>query len=159
MPSQRVHDTTCLAVAGFLAVGALVSGRESLYAAAGAVSGIFVHPDWDYAEIRGVLADLGPLRYLVKPYGWAVPHRCFLSHGPIIGTAGRLAYIFVPLWLLLQICQALDYCSTNWVSRLVVTDFFWWAVLGLAIVDTFHTVMDAITTGFKRFLRQLIRGA
>ena len=53
----------------------------------------------------------------------------------------------------------MGYCSTNWVSRLVATGFFWWAVLGLAIVDTLHALMDAVTTGFKRFFGQLLRGA
>jgi uncharacterized metal-binding protein len=41
----------------------------------------------------------------------------------------------------------------------VAMEFFWWVVLGLAIVDTLHAVMDAITTGFKRFFHQLLRGA
>ncbi len=159
MPSQKVHDVSCLAVAGLLVVGGLVRGRESLYMAAGAALGTLVHPDWDYAEIRGVVADLGPFKYFVKPYGLAVPHRSFISHGPLIGTAGRLAYILTPLWLLAQACQAMGYCSTNWVSRLVAARLFWWAVLGLAIVDTLHALMDAVTTGFKRFFGQLLRGA
>jgi len=159
MPSQKVHDTSCLVVAGLLAIGGLVKGRESLYMAAGAALGTLVHPDWDYAEIRGVVADLGPFKYLVKPYGRAIPHRSFLSHGPIIGTVGRLVYILVPLWLLAQFCKAEGYCSTNWISKLVATEFFRWAVLGLATVDTLHAVMDAVTTGFKRFFHQLFRGA
>ena len=159
MPSQKVHDVSCLAVAGLFAAGGLVGGRRSLCMAAGAALGTLVHPDWDYAEIRGVVADLGPFKYLVKPYGLAIPHRSILSHGPIIGTAGRLVYILVPLWLLAQACLAMGYCFTNWISRLVATESFWWVVLGLAIVDTLHTVMDAVTTGFKRFLHQLLRGA
>lgn len=69
-------------------------GRESLYMAAGAALGTLVHPDWDYAEIPGVVADLGPLKYLMKLYGLAIPHRSLLSHGPIIGTAGRLARLW-----------------------------------------------------------------
>ncbi|MGA9350278.1 MAG: DUF2227 family putative metal-binding protein [Anaerolineae bacterium] len=158
MPSQQVHDASCLVVAGLLAVGGLVRGRESLYMAAGAALGTLVHPDWDYAEIRGVVADLGPFKYLVKPYGLAIPHRSILSHGPIIGTVGRLAYIFIPLWLLTQICKAKGYCPTNWISTLVAAEFFWWVVLGLMIVDTLHAVMDAVTTGFKRFFHQLFRG-
>lgn len=159
MPSQKVHDNSCLAVAGLLAVGGLVKGHEYFYMAAGAALGTLVHPDWDYAEIRGVVSDLGPFKYLVKPYGLAVPHRCILSHGPIIGTAGRLAYILIPLWLLTQTCVAMGHCSTNWISSLIAKEYFWWAVLGLAIADTLHTVMDAVTTGFKRFSHQLLRGA
>jgi uncharacterized metal-binding protein len=157
MPSQKVHDTSCLAVAGLLAVGGLVKGPKPFYMAVGAIVGMFVHPDWDYAEIRGVVAELGPFKYLVRPYGLAIPHRCMLSHGPIIGTAGRLVYIFLPLWLLNQVCKAAGYCSTNWIGNLVTTEFFWWVVLGLALVDTLHAVMDAVTTGFKRFFHQLLR--
>jgi uncharacterized metal-binding protein len=159
MPSQKVHDASCLAVASLLAVGGLVWGHKSLYMAVGAALGTLVHPDWDYAEIRGVVADLGPFKYLVKPYGLAIPHRSLLSHGPIIGTVGRLVYILVPLWLLAQACKAADHCPANWISKLVATEFFWWMALGLAIVDTLHAVMDAITTGFKRFFHQLFRGA
>jgi len=159
MPSQKAHDASCLAVAGLLAVSGLVWGHKSLYMAAGAALGTLVHPDWDYAEIRGVVAELGPFKYLVKPYGLAIPHRSFLSHGPIIGTVGRLVYIFIPLLLLAQFCKAGGYCSTNWISKLMATEFFWWMALGLATVDTLHAVMDAITTGFKRFFHQLFRGA
>lgn len=159
MPSHQVHDPSCLAVAGLLAVGGLVKGHEFFYMAAGAALGTLVHPDWDYAEIRGVVAELGPFRHLVKPYGLAIPHRSILSHGPMIGTAGRLVYIFLPLWLLVQICKAMGYCPTNWISKLVATEFFWWVALGLAIADTLHAVMDAVTTGLKRFFHQLLRGA
>jgi uncharacterized metal-binding protein len=157
LPSQKVHDASCLAVAGLLAVGGLVKGPEPFYMAVGAIVGMFVHPDWDYAEIRGVVAELGPFKYLVKPYGSAIPHRSFLSHGPIIGTVGRLAYIFVPLWLLAQACKATGYCPANWISKWVAAEFFWWMALGLAIVDTLHAAMDAVTTGFKRFFHQLLR--
>jgi len=159
LPPQKVHDMSCLAVAGVLAAGGLVWGHKSLYMAAGAALGTLVHPDWDYAEIRGVVAELGPLKYLVKPYGLTVPHRSFISHSPIIGTAGRLAYILVPLWLLAEACKAGGYCSTNWINKLLAMEFFWWIALGLAIVDTLHAVMDAVTTGFKRFLHQLVSGA
>jgi len=80
--------------------------------AAGAILGMLIHPDWDHAEVKGVVADLGPFKLLVKPYGKAIPHRSFLSHGPLIGTAGRLAYILFPFG------SFFDFSIAEGISRL-----------------------------------------
>jgi uncharacterized metal-binding protein len=127
--------------------------------AAGAILGMLIHPDWDHAEVKGVVADLGPFKLLVKPYGKAIPHRSFLSHGPLIGTAGRLAYILFPFWLLFRFFHSRGYLSLNWIEWLFNSEFFWWMAFGLIVVDSLHTLMDLVTTGFKRFIGQLLRGA
>ena len=159
MPSQKVHDTSCLALSALLATAGLVTFRSPFISmAVGAAAGVFVHPDWDYAEIRGVVADLGPLKYLVKPYGWAVPHRHWFSHAPLVGTAGRLVYIFLPLLLLAQLPVVAGMLSFNPVWALLRTPQFWWGALGLALADTLHFAMDMAVTGVKRFMRQLLRG-
>lgn len=53
MPSQNVHDATCLITAELLATCGIVQGPRAFQMAAGAALEVFVHPDWDYAEIRG----------------------------------------------------------------------------------------------------------
>ena len=159
MPSQRVHDTSCLALSALLATAGVVALKGALFPmAAGAAAGTLIHPDWDYAEIRGVVADLGPLKYLVKPYGWAVPHRHWISHAPLVGTAGRLAYIFLPLLILAQLLVMAGALPFNPVWALLRTPQFWWGALGLALADTLHFAMDMAVTGVKRFVGQLLRG-
>lgn len=157
MPSQKVHDVSCLTLAGLLAAGGLTLGRLPLLGmAGGAALGTLIHPDWDYAEIKGVVRELGPFRYLVKPYGFLIPHRSFLSHGPLIGTMGRLAYMLVPLWLLNCLLQGLGLVSANVVGWLLGQEPFWWVAWGLVMADTLHALMDMWVTGAKRFIRQML---
>lgn len=159
MPSQKVHDASCLALSVLLGMAGLVSFKAPFFPmAAGTAAGVFIHPDWDYAEIRGVVADLGPLKYLVKPYGWAIPHRHWFSHAPLIGTAGRLAYVFLPLLLLAQLAVMAGVLRFNPVWAFLRTPQFWWGALGLALADTLHFAMDMAVTGVKRFIGHLLWG-
>jgi len=159
MPSQKVHDTVSLALASVFTAGGFLSMNPNLFClAGGAAMGTLVHPDWDYAEIKGVVADLGPFKYLVKPYGILVPHRHWFSHTPIIGTAGRLLYIFVPLWILAQALVVVGIFTVNPIGQLASQPRSWWVALGLAVADFLHFVMDMWVTGTKRFLHQLLRG-
>ncbi len=154
MPSQKVHDVSCLAAAALVASAGVVLWNMPLLAvSAGTAMGIFIHPDWDYAEARGVLAELGPLRYLVKPYGLLVPHRHWFSHLPVVGTLGRVLYIMLPLLLL-----GFGFPGGNPIPALLRNRYFWFGLLGLSLADTLHFVLDMVQTGFKRFIRQLARG-
>ncbi len=154
MPSQKVHDVSCLLGAGITASVGVIFWKMPLFAISGGMAmGALIHPDWDYAEARGVLAELGPLKYLVKPYGLLIPHRHWLSHLPVVGTIGRVVYIMLPLLIL-----GFSFPSGNPVPGLLRNQYFWYAFLGLSIADTIHFALDMAQTGFKRFLRQLIRG-
>ncbi len=154
MPSQKVHDASCLAGAGIIAsVGVALWNMPLLAVSAGMGMGIFIHPDWDYAEARGVLAELGPLKYLIKPYGLLVPHRHWFSHLPVVGTLGRVLYIMLPLFIL-----GFSFPSGNPTFDILRNRYFWFGLLGLSLADTIHFLSDMVQTGFKRFLRQLLRG-
>jgi uncharacterized metal-binding protein len=121
---------------------------------------------------------LAPLRYLWValwwPYAKLIPHRSFCSHGPLVGTAGRL------LWLLL-ICPlqiglgagigmavlgmlAGEPTSPVEVLQLALevravlsppirTPFWLAAALGLALSDAAHAVMDP-----RHLFRHRVRG-
>ena len=59
------------------------------------VSGLIFGPDLDLYSFH--YKRWGKLRWLWKPYQKAIKHRSIWSHGPIVGTIGRLLYL--SLWL------------------------------------------------------------
>ena len=76
------------------------------------------------------------------PYGKLVPHRSIWSHGPIIGTLGRLLYLFclpVLIWWLLALTGPL---SPPYVVLPAKSALLRQGVLGLAISDALHTLFD-----------------
>lgn len=109
MPDGRTHDELTLVVGAFLApisYGLLFGddvARTAVFIGSHVVSGLLFSDDLDTHSIeyrRWRL--LGPLWW---PYQKLIPHRSWLSHGPIIGPALRILY-FAALcsliaWLLL----------------------------------------------------------
>jgi len=76
-------------------------------------------------------------RALWYPYAWAFPHRSIWSHGPLIGTAIRLAYLSIPT---IALSHALGIGLNDvpaWAWRLLPA-----VVAGLAANDVMHFVMD-----------------
>ena len=59
------------------------------------VSGLIFGPDLDLYSFH--YKRWGKLRWLWKPYQKAIKHRSIWSHGPIIGTVGRILYL--GLWV------------------------------------------------------------
>ncbi len=59
------------------------------------VSGLIFGPDLDLYSFH--YKRWGMLRWLWRPYQQAIKHRSIWSHGPIIGTVGRIFY--VGLWV------------------------------------------------------------
>ncbi len=59
------------------------------------VSGLIFGPDLDLYSFH--YKRWGILRWLWRPYQKAIKHRSIWSHGPIIGTVGRILYL--GLWL------------------------------------------------------------
>jgi uncharacterized metal-binding protein len=59
------------------------------------VSGLIFGPDLDLYSIH--YKRWGKLRWLWQPYQQALKHRSIWSHGPIIGTIGRIMYL--SLWV------------------------------------------------------------
>jgi uncharacterized metal-binding protein len=143
-----------------LAAGFLLSGGWQ--EAVGALTGVLLSPDLDVD--RGFSGDAYIRNRFgrVFEFGWDVfwyPYRKFakhgslISHGPIIGTTGRLLYLFVALlifyFILKMIFPHLD----------VTQELVWWwetavryrrVIVGLAGSDFIHYMLDLLTTEHKQ---------
>lgn len=79
------------------------------------------------------------------PYRKIVPHRHAVSHFPLVSTFLRFTYLFLPIFLLFPTILGLN--SPNLLE-------FWgfWVFLGTVLADCLHTVMDLLSSYFKRIL-------
>ena len=98
MPSGRTHDRITLwslpLVTG-LSFWQTGNGSLTLLVASGFLAGGLVFgPDLDTRSIQ--YKRWGWLRWIWIPYQQQLPHRSLLTHGPIVGTLLRIAYI--SLW-------------------------------------------------------------
>ena len=111
--------------------------------------GTVLSPDLDHdwrTESEQILWRLSPalgLPFTVawSAYAFAVPHRSFFSHFPIVGTLGRLLYVAALLWLAQVHLRAVG----------LDVDAFWFTenprpvlamCCGLAVADCLHWLMD-----------------
>jgi uncharacterized metal-binding protein len=107
MATGRTHDRTTLLVA--LPFGLLwgpVLGGQGIAVATLAflLGGLWLSPDLD--TVSRATARWGPLRPLWWPYRRLLRHRSLLSHSPVLGSAGRLAYLLTVLALLRLLADA-----------------------------------------------------
>jgi uncharacterized metal-binding protein len=101
MASGRAHDraTTVLALPfGLLWGPSLGAPGVAIASLAFLVGGLWLSPDLD-THSRAT-ARWGPLRQLWWPYRRLLRHRSLVSHSPVLGSAGRLAYLLGVLALL-----------------------------------------------------------
>lgn len=107
MASGRAHDraTTLLALPFGLLWGPAL-GPEGMAVACLAflLGGLWLSPDLDTAS--RATARWGPLQGLWWPYRRLLRHRSLLSHSPLIGTSGRLAYLLIALALMRWLAEA-----------------------------------------------------
>jgi uncharacterized metal-binding protein len=129
LSSGRTHRiiTLCavpVTVGAALALGGGLPGASQ--AAAGCIAAIWINPDLDlnYGPL--------PLRVLFWPYRRAIPHRSILSHGPIIGTIGRIAYLY---GLALLLCAVVGW-------PLVSLGDCPWLCGTLGFCDILHAIAD-----------------
>ena len=114
-------------------------------ATTGCLAGILLTPDLDQIGISksewALVRRLGPIGFLWMAF-WALyarllPHRHWLSHAPVIGTLGRLAYLAVPsvvLWLVLG-CPGIH--LPPWGPNALLG-----GIAGLIVSDTLHWFFD-----------------
>ncbi|WP_310488821.1 metal-binding protein [Chamaesiphon sp. VAR_69_metabat_338] len=99
MPSGRTHDRVTLWSLPLIAGGTLyATARADLafWVSGGFLfSGLIFGPDLDLYSFH--YKRWGVLRWMWRPYQKAIKHRSIWSHGPIIGTIGRILYL--GLWL------------------------------------------------------------
>ena len=99
LPSGRIHDRVTLWSLPLIAGGTLCATHRAdlaFWVSGGfLVSGLILGPDLDLYSVH--YKRWGMLRWLWRPYQQAIKHRSIWSHGPIIGTIGRILYL--SLWL------------------------------------------------------------
>lgn len=118
----------------------------------GCLAGILISPDLDLEDLtlsKSIMYRSNGLVGVIWaalwwPYSQLVKHRSILSHGPIIGTLLRLAYLVGTTLLVWTLLAGLF----NWPQPNVHTMIWWieypgrWCVIGLALSDAAHWAMD-----------------
>ncbi|MEM9150982.1 MAG: metal-binding protein [Cyanobacteria bacterium P01_F01_bin.3] len=101
MPSGQTHDRITWVCFPFITVSAYVLTQSWRLAAVASISflfsGLMFGPDLDVHSKQYL--RWGLLRIIWLPYQEFVPHRSWLSHGPIVGTIGRTLYL--GFWMLM----------------------------------------------------------
>lgn len=144
MPCGKVHSTTSAIIAApaFLAGTAIGGVSAGCAAAIGCLCGIMLTPDLDQESISSSeywlikwTMGLGFFWTMIwYPYARCCKHRSNISHFPLLGTAGRLAYLTVILAVILYFFVG-RVPQVNWI-------FILWGIAGLAVADIAHYIMD-----------------
>jgi uncharacterized metal-binding protein len=120
----------------------LCGWQSALACSIGALAGIILTPDLDVdrgsrsnhyvRKFAGVVVET-LWRLYWKPYALLVKHRSIWSHGPILSTAIRLAYLAV-------LPAILWWWAGLPVPRLET--WMLWVILGLVAADSVHALLD-----------------
>lgn len=150
---QHARASTLLTIpAAIFALGATNDPGLAFWCAVGSLSGVLLSPDLDihrrthseYIVYKKLGNLAGALWFaLWWPYSWFIPHRSNLSHFPILGTAIRLLYMFgwyVLFWFAAH--ELLPGIPPVSLGAFSIPIWIWWAIIGLAISDTAHYIMD-----------------
>jgi uncharacterized metal-binding protein len=178
MPSGRRHDSITLwtlpLVAGvtFERTG---NGTLTLLLSGGYLfSGLMFGPDLDIYSRQ--YQRWGPLRWIWLPYRRHLRHRSFWSHGPLVGTAGRVLYLLA--WLGLggvaialvgaigayflsrlpdwhQVLQQCVNSGSQWAGQSLQQDFSHWlaVLIGLELGAISHSLSDWLGSAYYRLRR------
>lgn len=142
MASGKTHAAMTLLGSASLVAGAWKE-PQLMISAVGCLFGVLFSPDLDQ---DGVTLSEGMLlrRSLIIgvpwflywwPYAKLIPHRHWLSHFPVVGTLGRLLYFAPVLWLFWH------FGLRGHLPEPVV-QMLPWLVLGLAVSDALHWLLD-----------------
>lgn len=101
-------------------------------------SGLMFGPDLDIYSRQ--YQRWGWLRWLWLPYQRSIRHRSILSHGPIIGTIGRILYL--GLWLGLISCVYLAVSRS--IGHQVGIDRPWPAMIQIFIINHQQPIAAAV---------------
>ena len=137
------NQTICMSILS-ASIPLLTGQVADLVISGGVLLGLIIHPDWDLnPNAMGLVGKIG----FVDEYAALVPHRSWLSHTPVVGTAIRAVLTFtVPLLMVWGI--------THWFPP-------WGIVLrvfaGLCLSDTLHCAADKLQTWTKHQVRRVRR--
>lgn len=174
MAAGKTHDEIAIASGVFLglAIGLLTS-RWDMATPIGAgclIGGYWLSPDLDIRSRP--YHRWGVLRWLWLPYQKSLRHRSFWSHGPIVGTTGRVVYLAGCFGLLLLVGLAVTAIASSllgagsayqqvestligrlsealaglWQHQAVVCGLFF---IGLELGALGHILADWVSSGFR----------
>jgi len=116
--------------------------------ALGGLGGFLITPDIDHFkrthEEYRVYWHLGPLAGKLwqaywSPYSIFIPHRHWISHLPGVGTAIRILYLGIPLWVSVYLLEveipAWDMGYVAAFAAWTAQDFFHWVFDGFGLKD------------------------
>jgi uncharacterized metal-binding protein len=120
MPSGRTHDRVTLWSLPWIVGGSFAITRNGeltlIVGSAFLFSGLMFGPDLDIYSVQ--YKRWGWLRWLWLPYQKTLRHRSQLSHGPIVGTTLRIAYLGGCLGLMgilgVAVGQSIGDFAWNW---------------------------------------------
>ncbi len=165
MPSGKNHDRLtliCLPFVVMISILATVNIILTILITSSFLFSAFMFgPDLDIYSIQ--FKRWGILRYLWLPYQKMINHRSFFSHGFLIGTLGRIVYIFFFIFLisifLVTIAQIIWGFAWHWQHflnnsfNLIIHDY-WQVVIaifiGLELGAMSHYIADHIDSFFKQ---------
>lgn len=113
--------------------------------AAGCLLGIWLTPDLDLLpELEGWrISALWKLYWY--PYARMIPHRADISHTPILGTAVRVVYLFMPFILAAMAMETLGVPVLVNLMNFPHLFFYGAAIFcGLVVSDFLHWLMDGV---------------
>ena len=158
MSAGTTHIKASVALAGGFLLGSFFFGNGIPYAI-GSLVGILVSPDLDVdagnvsntliKQKVGLYADMG-WRGLWYQYSASIKHGSPLSHFPIIGTLGRVIYLFGFLIVLPYMLAEMlvpgawnFWYEVGWWQELLVKNYKF--ILGLMGSDLIHYFLDILT--------------
>ncbi len=164
MSAGKVHSRASLLLSGGFLLGAGITLNVGMVPmAVGSIVGIVCSPDQDVdsgnisnhiiSKRFGGVADT-IWRSIWWGYSSSLKHGSFLSHFPIIGTLGRITYLYVILivaphilfWLIFHPWWNLQYALLRYWEIIWEN---WRLILGLMASDLIHYFLDIMTTEHK----------
>jgi uncharacterized metal-binding protein len=159
MPTGKVHAFASVAAAVAVPIVAshfipTTDWKQMLAGSAGCLMGLIVTPDLDvdrgcraFHVVEETVGKIPALiwRIIWLPYSWLIPHRSPLSHLPLIGTALRLGYLLgamLLIWYLASQTGVVSPVRLQGEAGLLSQPLLWWLIIGLALSDGLHFLMD-----------------
>jgi uncharacterized metal-binding protein len=167
MSSGKVHAAASIALAGgFLIGGAILKDPSCFEYAAGSLAGVLLSPDLDvdaknlsYKFFRKYKTET-LWSALWHFYRRSIKHGSELSHFPIVGTLGRIVYMFLFCVILPNVVLSWIgwnfWQETSWWSSLILSH--WKVALGLMGADFIHYILDIATVQDKLNINSLFSG-
>jgi uncharacterized metal-binding protein len=172
MPSGATHDRITLISLPIVTGLTLLASRSAsiTLSLAGSFlfSGLMFGPDLDIYSVQ--FKRWGILRWIWRPYQKSMRHRSWLSHGPVIGTLIRLAYlgcwvaIGIALWngvAMLNHGAFWSWHSTQPQIQSFALQYFWQGIAilaGLELGALSHSWSDVIGSTWKKWRKPRRKG-